>query len=306
MKIFVVHSGSDWDRAVEIKEEIQDSEDRAHVVILDNKRRFWKREARKLIQQADMVLFIVGEKSHTSSNIDWELARALKHEKPILVHPLESSNEVNECLYESDRFLQEPVLRAQRAESVDGVIQRVKSYAYPDYQVLNQTEGELDREAFLAQYKAFLETSENLVDRRQLVNSFYLSANAAILAAAAAIGATLSEANERAALAFIIGIIGLAFSMSWYQVIESYGIVNSSKMSIISMLEESMPASLFSTEWEVMTHKDRAHNYVSFTESEKRAALLFGSLYVIAILLSLFFIVPMVIGWLNDLIAGLF
>lgn len=62
MKIFVVHSGSDRDAVLtQVVDMLEKLECRAKVLVLENGGVFWKKEAKKMIKQAQMVLFVVGK-----------------------------------------------------------------------------------------------------------------------------------------------------------------------------------------------------------------------------------------------------
>ena len=76
-------------------------------------------------------------------------------------------------------------------------------------------------------------------------------------------------------------------SISWNGILSAYGILNGSKMKVISMLECELPAALYDTEWEVMSDKLNSRKYVSFTESEKRAPKAFIILYILIMIAAL-------------------
>lgn len=58
----------------------------------------------------------------------------------------------------------------------------IKRYDSGDYGLFNGSPSELNQDIILEQYKLFLQTSEDLVSRRQNVNSFYISISSASVA----------------------------------------------------------------------------------------------------------------------------
>ena len=84
MNVFMIHSGVDKEKAKEIKDSIKKMlSDDVNVSLIEyNPAKwdpFWKWKARKLIKQAQLILFLVGEESHKSKNIQWEIKIAKKY-----------------------------------------------------------------------------------------------------------------------------------------------------------------------------------------------------------------------------------
>lgn len=146
----------------------------------------------------------------------------------------------------------------------------------------------------MEQYKIYLSTSENVITRRQSVSSFYLGINTALLSLIATIGGILfgieNISNKMviiATISFLISILGIILSINWYNIIGSYGKLNSAKMKVISNLEKLLPANIYDTEWRVMNEKVGYTKYSPFTNIERRVPITFLVLYVIIIILSL-------------------
>ena len=83
MNIFIVHSGADVKRVNETKGEIAGKCKKANILLLKY-RLLWKREVRKLMKSAQIVLYIVGADGHKSKNIDWEIKEAKKQGKALV------------------------------------------------------------------------------------------------------------------------------------------------------------------------------------------------------------------------------
>lgn len=284
MNIFVVHSGCDSDRVKEAVKQLEELESRVNILVLKNGGVFWKIEAEQLLKKSQMVLFIVGKNSHKSKNIDWELKKAVKFNKLILYYKLEDHNELNKCLFGVDRFSKKEALLAEEAKAVNDIAYRIRKYENGEYMVFNNSIENIDRNELLEQYKIFLETSESLIARRQAVNSFYVSANTALITIMGGLIAVFGETGLRAILLILTSVVGIILSVSWIGILNSYGVLNGSKMKVISMIEHELPAALYDTEWTVMSDKLNSKKYSSFTDSEKKAPKAFISLYILLII----------------------
>ena len=70
-------------------------------------------------------------------------------------------------------------------------------------------------------------------------------------------------------------------NISWLKLLESYSLLNSSKMKILGLLEKELAASLFDAEWQVMGNEYNVKRYVSFSEREKYLPIIFNSVFII-------------------------
>ena len=147
-------------------------------------------------------------------------------------------------------------------------------------EVLSEHSAEL-----LEQYKMFQKTSEDLVVRRQEVNSFYITVNSAM---AAVLGLVLGLVHYPVNFLIIgfMSIVGIILDISWIGILESYGTLNSAKMKLINLIEEQLPVPLYDLEWRIMSDKLNSRKYVSFTDSEKRVPKLFLCVYVFVLAIS--------------------
>lgn len=289
MNIYIVHSGCDKEIVMQIIEQIENREPRADILMLRNGGLLWKAEATRLLKKSQMVLFIVGAQSHISNNIAWELKQAIRYNKLILYYKLDDTYKLNTCLYGIDQFSKKKKLLASEAKSIENISDRVKKYENSEYAIFNGAIDKIDRTELLEQYKIFLETSESLVARRQTVNSFYVSANTALITIMATLITAFKEINEKIIICGLISFIGIILSISWNSILNAYGILNSSKMKVISMIEHELPASLYDTEWDVMSDKLNSKKYTSFTDSEKKAPKAFIILYILLIVITAIF-----------------
>jgi len=284
MNVFVVHSGADYDATDKIISSLKKKVYSLHPLILKNGNCFWKVDASKKIKKSQMVLFVVGENSHKSPYIAWEIREAIKLKKPIYVLKLAEENLLHEALYVKNSFTEERE-NYGKVMSAEQIADVLKNYDAGDYGLFNVEPSELNQEALLEQYKLFLQTSEDLVNRRQNVNSFYISLSSAVVAIMGVLFALDFGYTGKLIVGAVFCIIGIILSMSWSKTLSCYGNLNGSKMKIISSIEKQLPLSLFDAEWAALSDKLNKKKYVSFTESEQAIPRLFGVLYLIILVL---------------------
>lgn len=291
MNVFVIHSGADYDATNGIISTLKKKVYSLNTLILKNGSCFWKLDASQKIKKAQMVLFVVGENSHKSPYIAWEIKEAIKFKKPIYILKLNEENQLHDALLVEDGFSKEKQ-NYGKVVTVEELSNVIKSYDAGDYGLFNGAPGELNQDALLEQYKLFLQTSEDLVSRRQNVNSFYISISSAIVAIMGFLFAMDLSRMSELIIGFAFCIVGIILSISWSKSLACYGNLNSSKMKIISSIEKQLPLSLFDAEWAALSDKLNKKKYVSFTESEQTIPRLFGLLYCIVlvfIVISLFY-----------------
>ena len=173
-------------------------------------------------------------------------------------------------------------------KSLDDVMQLIQNYSNGDYHIFNQPAEQIDKSLLLEQYKVFLQTSEDLVLRRQNVNNFYISINSAIIAIFSSLLAFDLSSEVRLFLACLFSFVGIILSVAWVNILVAYGNLNGSKMKIISSIEKYLPASLYDAEWAALSDKLNKKRYVSFTDNEKRIPIIFIIIYsAILILLAI-------------------
>lgn len=325
MKIFIVNKGSDIDFSMLFKD-ILTSRTGSEVLVLKNSGKLWKIEASKLLRQAQLVLFVVGPKSHESPYIGWELKKALQMGKQIYCLDIakyeqmrdkingyeslpdddrralqtsfehfesslsDADNEISgypmhKALKSHNRFTKEYLLdsRVKIKKSLHDVSTAIQKYNAGEYDIFNKAFDSMNESELFDQYKMYLNTSETLVSRRQSVSSFYISVNSALITICSIIAALFGNFEEKLIVVCTIAAMGILLDISWMRILEAYGILNSSKMKIISLIERRLPVSLYDKEWDIMSDKLNSKKYVSFTNSEKRIPKLFIALYGIII-----------------------
>ena len=282
MNIFIIHSGTDIENVIEKKSQINKTNDngkkKASVLLLKY-RKFWKHEAKKLIKSAQVVLYILSEDGHKSKNIDWEINQAKKQQKAIVILNEGKKFKLNESLREKDPFTKEVGTIGKEIASVEELYEIIDNYENGEYIHLFNDDN-VDPEKLFEQYKLFSDTSESLVTRRQNVNSFYITANTALFTVAVTVFSLNANLISQIIITMVLSIPGILLNGSWLKVMESYSLINSSKMKILGMIEKRLSASLFDAEWEIMSNKYNKQRYISFSDREKTLPKIFNALYI--------------------------
>ena len=284
MDIFVIHSGGNKEIVKEYLEELNRTTPNFNALILGDGGKFWKIEASAKIKKCQMAVFFVGENSHTSPYIEWEIKQARKHEKPIYTVKLQKDNKLHPALDIYDEYTGKVVSTYSKDVSFKELSEIVTDYEKNNYHVFNAELDKLDHKILLEQYKLFIKTSEDLVSRRQSVSSFYITLNSALVALSSALFAFDFNNYLKILAGIIFSIVGIVVSISWIQTLISYGRLNSSKINIICIIEKHLPASLYDAEWASLSNKLNKKKYVSFTDSEKRVPIIFIIIYSLIIL----------------------
>jgi hypothetical protein len=232
---------------------------------------------------------VLGTETHTSPNVDDEIKYSLKKQKKILLYRLNPQNKdrINACLFRKDSFnnTDKPLFKEIKLDDLTRIIQ----YGY-DFDVAKQLDKTKDpkRETeLIEQYKAYLQTSEEVLTRRQNTSNFYTTLNTTMLTImATVVGVLVGLANVNSLLVtslilFAVSAVGILLDINWLCLLESYGRLNGAKMKVISEIEKNLPANIYDTEWRVMSEKLYGGKYVSFTAIEKRLPVCFIVLYAL-------------------------
>ncbi len=138
---------------------------------------------------------------------------------------------------------------------------------------------------YLEQYRIYLHIFNSTGDRRQKSNEFFLGINAAIIGI---LGYVETKTLPHSSIVFVlIPFVGMGICYFWYRMILSYKQLNRAKFKVIHTVERKLPLSLFETEWNLLGKgKDRS-KYYPLSHIEKNIPLMFISLYIIILIVSL-------------------
>ncbi len=142
--------------------------------------------------------------------------------------------------------------------------------------------GENDAPVLLEQYKLFVGTSEALVQRRQGVNTFFLSANSLLVAGAGLIlrGGASSHMESVILVLLLLSTIGLGLAFVWRRLIHSFRQLSAGKFDVIHALERRLPARAFAAEWKALGEGEDPKVYRPFTGTESITPIVFAILHL--------------------------
>lgn len=213
----------------------------------------WKQQAESKIYSAEIVLIYDIEACEKSENTKWEIDKANEQKKTIVglsreditsrnVGPLQSaydfSNEFEACFPSASKKLDQ----------------------------------------LLELYKIMVSSSEQLIQRRQITNGFFITTIGAIIGAT---GFAVKEkiVTDSTALVLLFPIaIGLLMCRSWRNLIQNYGRLNAGKFKVIHKIENQLSAKIFAAEWVALGKGLRREKYQSFTSTEQNVPKLFSYL----------------------------
>ena len=285
MDVFIINKSQDYELVADIVGHVRERCFSFNPLILKNSNMFWKIDALAKIKRSQLVVVFVGEHTHESPYVDWEIRTAQRTGKRIVSVMLDPAYEIPPGLLRENAFsgAQERIDECLDAKGLEAL---VKSYERSDYKVLNAEVADLDRADLMEQYKIYLQTSEDLVERRQSVNNFYSTANTALVTIFGSVLALSPNRDMSLFVGLCFAVLGVVLCLSWMRIIKSYGNLNASKMKVISIIEKQLPASLYDAEWSVMSDRLNKQRYVSFTDSEKRVPVVFIAIYIVIFLVS--------------------
>lgn len=216
----------------------------------------WKDKALEEIRSSEIVIVFDSEACSSSQNTLWELEQAKGLEKKVV--------EVKE---RDENFEAKKVIR--------------EAYNFQDEfnSCFSSPPEDSDREMEL--YKLMVETSEQLILRRQRANAFFITIIGSL---SAVIGLLIKEgiaSQDNIWVLLLLTIPGLVLCNSWRNQLDNYGKLNSGKFDVILRMEKTFPAQIFSAEWVALGKGVRPEKYRSFTATEKHVPVLFGAVFFI-------------------------
>ena len=307
MHYFIIHSGDDYKTRVKpLLEEWSEGLSRFRCSVLTSDKEDWHDDARAKIRGAEKIIYIVGAKSAASPHIDWEINTAFEENKEIYVYKLSPDYALNSMLasvkenshvFSGDKDGEFVISSAKdRFLLADG--ERMRQVLMDDDSCISQylESASQDPDVMIKQYEMFVETSEELVRRKQTVNSFYITLNSLIISvvlAAFSFAQSFSllglQIKYSTLIICLLSVVGAIVCLSWHSLIQSYADLNGSKMKIISYIETQLAYNLYHTEWQLVSQKKGNKKYKSFSAKEKLIAKLFLGLYAILFLTGLLF-----------------
>lgn len=239
----------------------------------------WQEFAEPLISECDAFVCVVGRDTHSSEPVAWEISNAIANKRYIAAIHLDREFKVPEKL--TNAGVELITWNPDRVpEYLSNLL--VTQALFPQTQANGN---EPDVAMIWNQYNLAVQTWENLINRRQTVNTLYMSICGGLLAAMGALFSAADKADPQAVSTggVIFSLLGVMVCANWKKTLKSYGALSAAKSQIVSALERRMPARLFDAEWKVL----EAGKYVSTTRSDGQTvnilSLLFGAISATAL-----------------------
>lgn len=143
--------------------------------------------------------------------------------------------------------------------------------------------GEKYQDHLLEQYKLYVETSQQVSERRQNANNYLLTLNSSLVTLFVVFLSTFGHHRWNA----LIPATGLVICFLWYSLVDSYKDLNTAKFAVIHELEGQLPVALFRHEWFVCGHNKKKKDkpvedmYVPLTHLERWIPWMFAVIYVV-------------------------
>lgn len=252
MKIFVIHRFKDSQHAKrKLKQLSQDLSIQLQPTFLDSSgANQWRQKAENAIYQAEAVIVFNPESCKESDNAKWEVEKAKEAEKEII--------ELN-----NDGENKSAISRLNSIYNLNDEFDNCFSSNSNDVFEL---------------YKVMVESSEQLIQRRQKTNAFFITVIGSLLAIAGLLAKTDAINGESIGILYGFSVVGLLLCNSWRNLIDNYGKLNKAKFDVILRLEKDLSAQIYSAEWIALGKGLRPQKYKSFTSTEKNVPLFFGLL----------------------------
>lgn len=223
----------------------------------------WKQQAESNIYSSEIVIIYDAQACAESTNTQWEIDRA--------------------------KELGKPVVSISRSDIDQKNIGHLRS-AYDFNSEFDDcfTDKNPKTEQLLELYKIMVTSSEQLIQRRQITNGFFITIIGAIIGAT---GFAVKEKiiTDNTALVLVLPtLIGLLMCRSWGNLIENYGKLNAGKFKVIHKLESQLDAQIFAAEWVALGKGVRKEKYQSFTTTEKNVPKYFSYLLWFVLVFTLF------------------
>lgn len=254
MKVFIVHRFAAKKTAVSLLKSLASKGGIVlqPIVLNSSGGDAWKSVALSGITDCEAVAVFDSVECMKSANAVWEIEQARELKKPlILLDPVNLDRDEVDKLYNLYHYNEEfnSFFRGKGK----------------DVEVL---------------YKMMVDSSEQLIQRRQKMNAFFITAIGSLLAISGALAkfGTIKSPATSLLLIAAFGITGLLLCNSWRKLIDNYGKLNSAKFRVILKLEQSLSAQVFSAEWTALGKGQRPQKYLSFTASENLVPLWFAIL----------------------------
>jgi hypothetical protein len=215
----------------------------------------WKVHASEKIEACEAVLVFDPMSAKQSENVVWEISVA---------------NDLNKHVIEF-------TLGEQNLEA----IAKLKSiYDFSEDFEACFSRSSSNREETLELYRIMVASSQELLQRRQLTNGFFITVIGGIVAASGYLVKEDVLAGNSILFLTFPAAVALLLCKSWKNLIENFGKLNTGKFRVINRLEKELSTEIYSAEWLALGNGARPSKYQSFTSTEANVPKYFAYLIV--------------------------
>ena len=146
--------------------------------------------------------------------------------------------------------------------------------------VTEESYGEKYQEHLFEQYKLYVQMADQVSNRRNLANTFFLTLNTFLLGA---LGFLIEKAPTLIAKWRILFplLAALALCLAWWMIVRSYRQLNSGKFKVVGEFERRLPTSPYwRAEWKVLGEGKDIRKYLPLTYVENIVPVIFAALYL--------------------------
>jgi hypothetical protein len=133
---------------------------------------------------------------------------------------------------------------------------------------------------YIELYKLAVEMADKVSERRASFLSLPFTANTALFA--------VLFSGKFVGGTWIVALVGLTISVTWWVLTKSYRDLNAAKFTIILEMEKNLEAQIFNEEWKLLKERyysrgSRLSRYTEFGMVERLLPPIFAALYLIVL-----------------------
>lgn len=139
----------------------------------------------------------------------------------------------------------------------------------------------------LEQYKIFLQLADNISERRNRANTFFLTANSFLVTTLGVADKLGSDVMSRSWWLVIAAIGGMLFALTWLLTIHSYRQMNTVKFKLIREMEQKLPVAPYDREWHEVGEGNQWSKYLPISKVDRIIPFIFIGLYAALLILGI-------------------
>lgn len=133
------------------------------------------------------------------------------------------------------------------------------------------------------QYKIYVQSAENISDRRQHANNYFITINT-VLISLIGLSFKVQVFDNALGIRIVLALIGIIICVVFSYLIKSYRQLNTGKFEVIHKIEEQLPLALYKYEWEILGSGKNKDKYYPFSHIEALIPWMFGIIYISLVL----------------------